>query len=61
VGAQLEHERPANPGAAAISDSFALLPIFFCAVVTLRRSGSRNRVAPRFPAPAAKARRATRR
>jgi hypothetical protein len=61
VGAQPEHERPANPGAAAISDSFALLPIFFCAVVTLRRSGSRNRVAPRFPAPAAKARRATRR
>jgi hypothetical protein len=54
-------DRPTNPGAAALLDSFALLPIFFCAMMTLRRSNSRNRVASRFPTPAATARRSTQR
>lgn len=45
VGRQPAPDRSANPGAATFSDSFALLPMFFCAMMTLRRSGLRNRVA----------------
>jgi hypothetical protein len=60
VGPQPQPDRPTNPGA-ALSDSLVLLPIFFCAIMTLRRSSSRNRVASRLPAPAATARRSTRR